>query len=245
MKMVAHVTTGSPWPDGTPCPKGAVVLLCGEDSKDTIVSRLHLMGANCEQVSILEGIEVSREDEDPLLLRLSLTRALHVAEIESRVRETSARLVIVVCNAEGVVWDQQPVTVDAAQMLSGDGHGARGTEQGGKREQAERLLRAILSLGPQPQEYCLNVVLAAGISESTLKRAKKEATITSHEVTHPDGRRQWFWHLPDTPWSPDTQTRCNTNMAQGVRVSGAQPPTGEGTRSEEVEADPWDAEVRA
>jgi len=50
----ARVSTGTPWPDGQPCPIGGVVILTGEDGlADTVVPRLHAAGGDATRVVAL------------------------------------------------------------------------------------------------------------------------------------------------------------------------------------------------
>jgi hypothetical protein len=56
--MAAHVTTGRDWPDGSPCPKGSVILVSGEDDPaDTIRPRLDAAGADANRVHLLESVK--------------------------------------------------------------------------------------------------------------------------------------------------------------------------------------------
>lgn len=56
--MAARITTGFGWPDGAPCPKGSVLLVCCEDDPaDTIRPRLDAAGADVSKVKILEGVD--------------------------------------------------------------------------------------------------------------------------------------------------------------------------------------------
>jgi hypothetical protein len=49
-----HVTTGSPWPGGSPCPKGGVIWVGAEDSfKQITVPRLMAAGADCSKVRLV------------------------------------------------------------------------------------------------------------------------------------------------------------------------------------------------
>ncbi|MBF0311096.1 MAG: AAA family ATPase [Magnetococcales bacterium] len=55
--MAARVSTGQPWPDGTPCPLGTVFLLTAEDDPaDTLRPRLEAAGANLSKVFVLDGV---------------------------------------------------------------------------------------------------------------------------------------------------------------------------------------------
>lgn len=57
IEVAAHVTTGSPWPDGTECPDGSVIFLSAEDDPaDTIKPRLEAAGADVNRVFVLEAV---------------------------------------------------------------------------------------------------------------------------------------------------------------------------------------------
>ncbi|WP_347246397.1 AAA family ATPase, partial [Thermogutta sp.] len=55
--FAARITTGTPWPDGSPCPKGSVLMLTLEDDPaDTIRPRLDAMHADVGRVHVLRGL---------------------------------------------------------------------------------------------------------------------------------------------------------------------------------------------
>lgn len=55
LDAAARVSTGTPWPDGSPCETGKVLLITAEDGvADTLKPRLVAMGANCENIIHLE-----------------------------------------------------------------------------------------------------------------------------------------------------------------------------------------------
>ncbi|MBC7352472.1 MAG: AAA family ATPase, partial [Thermogutta sp.] len=55
--FAARVTTGTPWPDGSPCQKGSVLMLTLEDDPaDTIRPRLDAMHADVTRVRILKAV---------------------------------------------------------------------------------------------------------------------------------------------------------------------------------------------
>lgn len=57
MEWAARITTGSPWPDGTPCPQGSVIVVAGEDDlADTVRPRLDAHGADLRFVHALPGV---------------------------------------------------------------------------------------------------------------------------------------------------------------------------------------------
>lgn len=65
LDMAARVSTGSPWPDGAPCPKGEAILISAEDDpSDTIRPRLDRAGADVRNIVDLPGvIAVGRDGE--------------------------------------------------------------------------------------------------------------------------------------------------------------------------------------
>jgi 5S rRNA maturation endonuclease (ribonuclease M5) len=55
--MAARVSTGRCWPDGTTCPQGSVILICGEDDPgDTIRPRLDAHHADVQHVHLLSMV---------------------------------------------------------------------------------------------------------------------------------------------------------------------------------------------
>jgi len=59
--MASRVTTGSPWPDGAPCPKGSVILISAEDDPgDTIRPRLDAHLADVNHVHLLSMVKRSK-----------------------------------------------------------------------------------------------------------------------------------------------------------------------------------------
>lgn len=55
--MASRVSTGTPWPDGTTCPKGNVLLITAEDHpEDTIRPRLDAHRADNSRIHLLSGV---------------------------------------------------------------------------------------------------------------------------------------------------------------------------------------------
>ncbi|MCX7402446.1 MAG: AAA family ATPase [Planctomycetia bacterium] len=55
--MASRVSTGTPWPDGTDCPRGSVVLIAAEDDPgDTIRPRLDAHYADVRRIHLLTGV---------------------------------------------------------------------------------------------------------------------------------------------------------------------------------------------
>lgn len=89
-ELAARVTTGSPWPDDTACPFGAVVVLSAEDGlDDTIRPRLDAAGADTTRVVVLEAVEYGPDDERSPSLALDLPR------IEAAIRREGAVLLVI------------------------------------------------------------------------------------------------------------------------------------------------------
>jgi putative DNA primase/helicase len=144
MALVASVTAGGRWPDGTRARRGRVALWSGEDDpKDTLVPRLLASGANMSQVHFI-GSVVSLEgkrsfdparDVEPLkreLLELGDVRLLIVDPIVSAITGDSHK------NAE-VRRGLQPLVDLAALMrcaILGITHFSKGTAG---RDPAERV----------------------------------------------------------------------------------------------------------
>lgn len=75
VSLAAHVSTGSSWPDGSPCPVGDVIFISAEDdAADTIGPRLDAAGADSNRVYIVGGVESLNRDGDPETKMLSLRR---------------------------------------------------------------------------------------------------------------------------------------------------------------------------
>ncbi len=65
LDMAARVTNGTPWPDGSVCPIGSVILITGEDDPaDTIRPRLDAAHADASKVYLLSGVRRIKDDDD-------------------------------------------------------------------------------------------------------------------------------------------------------------------------------------
>ncbi len=89
----ARVSTGTPWPDGSPCVAGDVLVMSAEDGlADTIRPRLDAAGGDADRVHSLRAIHF--RDDDGNLRERAITLA-DTDAIEQAVRRHHARLVIV------------------------------------------------------------------------------------------------------------------------------------------------------
>jgi hypothetical protein len=70
----SRVSTGAPWPDGTDCPVGSVILICSEDDPhDTIRPRLDAHCADLRRIRLLTTIRRFSDDGKPHEIMFSLT----------------------------------------------------------------------------------------------------------------------------------------------------------------------------
>ncbi len=91
--MAAHVSTGRPWPDGTPCPHGDVLILSAEDGlADTVRPRLDAAGGDPTRVHALTGVRWVSEDSTTYERPVTLA---DVDPIRAAVERVRARLVVV------------------------------------------------------------------------------------------------------------------------------------------------------
>ena len=92
VEIAAHVTTGTPWPDGTPCPVGDVLIMAAEDGPgDTIRPRLDLAGADTSRVHHIDEM-LTMTDDGPAWVDPTLA---HIAGLHQHIRDTGAILLIV------------------------------------------------------------------------------------------------------------------------------------------------------
>lgn len=92
--------------------------------------------------------------------------------------------------ASHVVWDRQPVTVNANQALAEDRENARGDDA---LREAKDFIREVLADGPRPAREIEDQASAAGIATRTLRRARKVLKVQAAK----DGfAGPWTWSLP-------------------------------------------------
>lgn len=77
--MAARVSTGTPWPDGLPCPRGSVILMSAEDDPhDTIRPRLDAHHADVERIHLLSALQ-----HQPKESAESLESAITLADVSA------------------------------------------------------------------------------------------------------------------------------------------------------------------
>ncbi|MGA2233549.1 MAG: AAA family ATPase, partial [Tepidisphaeraceae bacterium] len=73
MDVAARVSTGTPFPDGTPCERGSVLIISGEDDPhDTIRPRLDAHHADVSCIHLLSMVRRIGEDGKPLEIMFTL-----------------------------------------------------------------------------------------------------------------------------------------------------------------------------
>lgn len=89
LDLCARLSTGRPWPDGSPNPvAGSAIVINGEDgAEDTIRARLLGLGADLDRVFVLKSVD---EDHRGVLSLPTQTLAL-----EAALEQTRARLVVI------------------------------------------------------------------------------------------------------------------------------------------------------
>lgn len=92
--------------------------------------------------------------------------------------------------ASHVVWDSAPVTVNANQALAEDRENARGDDA---LREAKDFLREALAAGPRPAKDIEEDAKAAGITDRTLRRARKVLKV---KATKGGFVAPWIWSLP-------------------------------------------------
>jgi len=66
MDMAARVTRGLPWPDGSECPEGSVLLISAEDDpRDTVRPRLRAHNADLRRIHLLSMVRRTDSDGSP------------------------------------------------------------------------------------------------------------------------------------------------------------------------------------
>lgn len=97
-----------------------------------------------------------------------------------------------------VVWNG-PVAMTADQLVGADRARPDSRTAAPDRLEAERVLREILADGPVNADKAKKATMrAAGVSESTVNRAKRDLGVASKAVHGPDGALiEWVWMLPE------------------------------------------------
>ncbi len=92
--MASRVSTGTPWPDGTACPRGSVILICAEDDPaDTVRPRLDAHRADVNRVHMLRAVKRTDDDGRETEVMFSLA---DIEALESALKQCKdCRLIVV------------------------------------------------------------------------------------------------------------------------------------------------------
>ena len=96
-----------------------------------------------------------------------------------------------VAGAPYIVWQKEPRTLDAEEVLGGSKREKRARAE--RVGDAEEWLRQRLADGPAPQQQLKTEALSKHISWSTPRRAKDRLGVESHKTGLTGS---WYWELP-------------------------------------------------
>ncbi|MCL5280566.1 MAG: AAA family ATPase [Planctomycetes bacterium] len=199
--LAARVSTGRPWPDGTACAAGAVLLICAEDDPaDTLRPRLAAHGAALQRVHVLSRVRRSGADGRPCETAFTLA---DIGSLEESLRACpDCRLVI----------------VDPIGSFLG-----RGTDA-----YRENHVRALLEpVARLAEAYGPAVLVTAHQRKSAASRHADDLALGSRAFT---GVARAVWHLIRDPQDPQRRLLLpgkNNLAAQGsglaFRIHGVPP----------------------
>ncbi len=96
LSIAASVTNGTPWPDGTACKKGEVIIMNSEDDpSDTIKPRLRLAGADLSMVHFMSFAEVC-DPKTQTISKVAFSFVNHLSDLERLFKNNSQISLIVV-----------------------------------------------------------------------------------------------------------------------------------------------------
>jgi len=92
--IAARVSTGAPFPDGSPCKQGSVIFLSAEDDPaDTIRPRLDAAGADVSRIHLLDAVRNFTADGKSTESGFNLER--DIGALDDALNQTTARAVII------------------------------------------------------------------------------------------------------------------------------------------------------
>ncbi len=189
--IIAHVTTGKAWPDGTLCPTGDVILITCEDGYDrVVVPRLVGAGADLSKVFGLKLIHIDGKTDRAFLLTEDLD------ELERHLNEKVGVLLVAIDPITGFVGsgkiDSNSVT-DIRGVLAP------------LHDMAERRNIAVHAVTHPPKGA--TVAMDAFIGSQAFVAASRMAVITTPEIgddERPTGR--YLVATPRNSWGPPPST---------------------------------------
>jgi hypothetical protein len=89
LDIMARLSCGKDWPDGTYNPPGSVLLMnCEDNASDTLRPRLDLLGANVSKIHLLEAVDYGDDTISPITLD-------HYEVIRTAIMSVNARLLVI------------------------------------------------------------------------------------------------------------------------------------------------------
>jgi hypothetical protein len=182
IEVTAHLTTGSPWPDGAKCPQGHVVWFTAEDDPaDTLVPRLIAAGADLRYVHFLKT--AVRRDPNTAEMRPGAFTLADVDALKQRVR---------------ALGDVVAVVFDPVSAFVGKTDSHRNTEVRGLLAPLIALAAsrefAVIGIDHLNKDQALDVLYRVGGSIAWIA-APRAAWLIAQDVNDDSGERRLFLRL--------------------------------------------------
>jgi hypothetical protein len=102
INLAAHVTTGTPFIDGSPCPKGSVMMIGVEDAvADTMRPRLEAQSGDTG--AVCNFVIKSRTGKQPTVVKL-FSLSDHLPLLRNEIKNLSVNNILMVEQARSVIW---------------------------------------------------------------------------------------------------------------------------------------------
>lgn len=179
--LASRISRGDTLPDGGIAPKGEVFFIGAEDgAEDTVRPRLDAAGADVQVARIELRVVEDPEDQERRLLLPVKNNLAAAPGLAYRIRSSD--------NGAGFAeWEEGTVDISIAEVEA-DGVG----DDRSAMEEAINWLNSFLSEGPVKASEAKREANKDGITEATLKRAKKRLRVESYQRD-----RSHWWRLPE------------------------------------------------
>ncbi len=162
---------------------GVAVLVVHHLNKGNAANALYRPGGSLDFIAAARSVLGVAPDPDHEGRRVLLSLKLNLAPLPPGIGYRLIEL--------RVQWDQDPVTITAAEAFN-----APGADERGERADAQEFLRQVLARGAVQAETIFAEARKGGIAEKTLKRAKKDLAILSDRRGGLGQEGAWWWSLP-------------------------------------------------
>jgi putative DNA primase/helicase len=193
--IVAIVTNGGTWPDGSKAPQGDVLLLSAEDSAGaTLVPRLVAAGANIDRVHIIKGTHAAGKRQtfnlasDVELLERAAGSNSSIRAILEPFGEFAERMGIAVCSVTHFTKSKGGAALNrvlGSIAITGAARAAYMVGKDPKDENRRVLISLKNNLAPEaaPIAYRLaSVMVGNGVAASRVEWDSGDATMTAGDV---------------------------------------------------------------